>query len=189
MKAKDRERTTTIPLRKPYPELVLTLILFAACAFFFIHEANTNDRGLIINGIIHLDPGGADVFYAIMAIFSAGLTAMGLFGSVRLSAIKDFRIRIAGGSITFPAAPLYRTHEVEIPLDRVTAVETRPTGKAMTLVIHEDGAAHMVPSRWFPEGHSAREAAETIIAEVRREQAPEPTAPTAGTGKRKTPRG
>jgi hypothetical protein len=168
MKTRDRADTTIVPLRRPYPEIALGMLLFTACAAFFAHRASTNDRGLILNGIIHFDPGGADTFYAVMAGLSLCFAGLAVAGALRVSQIKAFRILVGAKSVTFPAGPLYRAKEVTVPLDRIVAVETHPAAKPVTLVVREDDAAYAIPSRWFTAGWSAPEAAEVIITQVRR---------------------
>ena len=167
MKSGDRVKPTVVPLRRPYPEIALATLLFTACAAFFAHRASTNDRGLILNGIIHFEPGGADTFYAVMALLSLGMAGLALVGALRVSQIKEFRILVGSKSVTFPAGPLYRAKEVTVPLDRIVAVETQPAAKPVTLLVREDDAAYAIPSRWFTEGWTPREAADVIIARVR----------------------
>ena len=171
MKKKSRE-ATTIQLHRPYAQTMLAIVMFVGTTVFFAVKASTNERGLIINGIVHLDPGGADVFYAVFALLSAGITVMGIVGTLRLSAIKEFRILLEEGSITFPAGPLYRVAEVTVPLDRIVAVETQPAAKPLALVIREGEMGHVISGRWFPEGWSIRDVADLIIKEVRRTRAP-----------------
>jgi len=167
MKTRDRGKPTIVPLRRPYPEIALGALMFMGCAAFFAHRASTNDRGLILNGIIHFDPGGADTFYTVMALLSLGIAGLALAGALRVAQIKEFRILVGPKSVTFPAGPLYRAKEVTVPLDRIVAVETQPAAKPVTLVVREDDVAYAIPSRWFTGGWSAREAAEVIIARVR----------------------
>jgi hypothetical protein len=57
---------------------LLAMLFFGACAGFMFYLAVTNDRGLIINGLITLDPKGADVFYAVTGIVSALFVVLGL---------------------------------------------------------------------------------------------------------------
>jgi len=58
--------------------MLLPLLMFGACAGVFFHEAVTNYRGLIINGIIRLDAKGGTIFYYVMA----GLSCLFVLGAV-----------------------------------------------------------------------------------------------------------
>lgn len=157
-----------IPLRRPYPELLLSAFFFAVCAAVLAHRAQMNDRGLILNGIIHFEPGGADVFYAVLAILSGAFCALGVVGAARFAALKEFRIVLGPRSITLPSMhPLRGAREVTVPLDRVESVELQPPAKPITLVIREDDRAHGIPQRWLAKGWPAEEVAGAIIARVR----------------------
>jgi hypothetical protein len=79
MKTTNTERKkredTIIPLRRPYRELVLGFVLFGAAAAYLFYRASTNDRGLILNGLIHLDPSGAGTFFVVLGLLSVGMSA------------------------------------------------------------------------------------------------------------------
>jgi hypothetical protein len=159
-----------IDLQRPYAGLALGVALFGGGAAFFLYRAESNQVGLIINGIITLEPGGADIFYFIMGLLSLGMALVAAWSIIRCAGIKEFRILIGKSSIKFPASPLWKTSEVTVPLDRVTAVEMQPAGKPMMLVIHEDGGRHVIPARWLPDAWPAQDVAEEIIERVRKAQ-------------------
>jgi hypothetical protein len=72
------------PCKFPYnPRLAISLAcigFFAACSAILTHEAQTNNRGLLIDYVISLDAHGATVFYWILATFAVlfVLTGLGL---------------------------------------------------------------------------------------------------------------
>ncbi|WP_437964649.1 hypothetical protein WMF04_33840 [Sorangium sp. So ce260] len=170
--AGDTGDTLEIPLRRPYRELLLSGVFFAICAAVLAHRAHTNDRGLILNGIIHFEHGGADVFYAVLAILSGAMSALGLLVAARFAALKQFRILLGPRSVTLPSMHPFRgAREVTVLLDRIDAVEMQPPARPVALVIREDDRAHSIPRRWFPEGWSVQEVAGAIIARVREGQA------------------
>jgi hypothetical protein len=161
-----------IPLRRPYAELLLSALFFAVCAAVLAYRAHTNDRGLILNGILHFEPGGADVFYAVLAILSGAFCAFGVLAAARFALLKEFRIVLGARSITLPSMrPLQGAREVTVPLDRIEAVELQPPAKPITLVIREDDRSHSIPQRWLTKGWPAEEVAGAIIARVRGAQA------------------
>ncbi|WP_437574111.1 hypothetical protein [Sorangium sp. So ce887] len=164
--------TLEIPLRRPYRELLLAGFFFAVCAAVLAHRARANDRGLILNGIIHLEHGGADIFYAALAILSGAMCALGFLGAARFAALKQFRILLGPRTITLPSMhPFRAAREVTVLLDRIEAVEMQPPAKPLTLVIREDDRAHTIPQRWLTERWPAQEVAGAIIARVREAQA------------------
>ena len=67
--------------------MLLALLFFGACLAFYVWRAATNDRGLIINGLIELETGGATAFFATLAVGSGGFVLVGLWAmSLRLRA-------------------------------------------------------------------------------------------------------
>jgi hypothetical protein len=64
---------------RPRPGIMLLgCVFFGAIALLMSRQAMTNDRGLIINGLIRLEPGGATNFYWGLAALSAAFVAVAL---------------------------------------------------------------------------------------------------------------
>jgi len=82
----------------------MAILFFAACAALFVYLAATNDRGLVINGIIHLDIDSARIFYVVLAALSFGMVAMGAFSMIRLGS-GTLHVDIDDDSITLPGKP------------------------------------------------------------------------------------
>lgn len=164
--------TLEIPLRRPYRDLVLSALFFAVCAAALAYRAWTNDRGLILNGIVTFEPGGADVFYAVLAILSGVFCAFGVLAAARFATLKEFRIVLGPRSITLPPTNALRDpREVTVPLHRIEAVELLPPARPITLVICEDERSHSIQRRWLTKGWSVQGVADAIIARVREAQA------------------
>jgi hypothetical protein len=154
-----------IQLKRPYGIFALAALLFGGAAAFFFHRAGTNDRGLIINGIIELSPGAADIFYAVFGVLSAGMGGMGALSILKCASLKEFRILVDKSSIKMPPAPLWKAPgEVTVPIDRVVAVEANH----VALTLREDDAAHAIPARWLPSGWTPEEAARAIIERIQK---------------------
>lgn len=162
-----RAKIATIPLRRPYPEAILAILMFGGCAFFFYFKASNNDRGLILHGLIEMGPEGADWFYAIFGIFSVAIALMGFMGLWRISQIKDFQIELGRREMTLPVGPLFRTPIVTVPYDRIDSVELLGEGEKATVVIREGAHAYSVSGRWIAEGWTAQQILEEVIARVR----------------------
>ena len=138
------------------------ILLFGAAAWFFIHEAVTNDRGLIINGLIHLGITGATVFYWVMASFSMGFVLLGLI--IMAAAILDRKkpvVRIYGDRFEYPAGlftkkdPAMPTAEgsvryVQVKYDDIQYIQILDIYRTrMIEVTLKDGKKHtMVDSRF-----------------------------------------
>jgi hypothetical protein len=162
-----RAKVAVIPLRRPYKETILALVMFGGCAAFFYVRASNNDRGLILNGIIEMGPAAADWFYAILGLLSAAMALAGLFGAWRIWQIKDFYVDLGRKEMTFPSAPVFRTPLVTVPYDRIDSVEIVGEGSNASVIIREGDRAYSIPGRWIGEGWTAPQILEEVIARVR----------------------
>jgi hypothetical protein len=81
--------------------MVRTSALFGAGALFIGNEALMNDRGLVINGLIHLDPSGATVSYWCIAAVGAAFVAVGLLKFLWDSFLQH-RITLTEAEISAP---------------------------------------------------------------------------------------
>ncbi len=162
-----RAKIAVIPLRRPYKETILALVLFGGCAVFFYVRATNNDRGLILNGLIEMGPAAADWFYAILGLLSAAMAFAGLFGAWRISQIKDFYINLQRKEMTFPAAPMFRAPLVTVPYDRIDSVEIVGQGSMLFVSIREGSRVYSIPGRWIAAGWTAQQILEEVITRVR----------------------
>lgn len=85
---------------KPWVMLLVS-IFFGAAALFMGRQALVNDRGLIINGLIHLEPGGATTFYWCVAAISAAFVAVGI-SAFFVGLLSSRRVILTGTDISAP---------------------------------------------------------------------------------------
>jgi hypothetical protein len=106
--------------------------LFAACAVFFAFRLGT-DRGLVINGIIHLGVGGARIFYATLGLFSVAFVVLGIIG---ILAMRGGRLAVELGehTIGMPGAPL-RPRSRELRYEDITSATLRVINKQEFLTL------------------------------------------------------
>jgi hypothetical protein len=65
--------------------MLLAVVFFSGCLAFYVWRTATNDRGLIISGLIELETGGATTFFATFAVASGIFVLMGLWAlAIRL---------------------------------------------------------------------------------------------------------
>jgi hypothetical protein len=87
------------PYRPRVLPMVFVVLFFGVCAAVGVHAAASNDRGLIINGVIQLEEAGAACFWWGLAAVSPAFVAAGcvgiwtgLFGKQRLRITESERI-------------------------------------------------------------------------------------------------
>ncbi len=162
------DKNLTLQLQRPYGRLALAALLFAAAAAFFWHRAGTNDRGLIINGLIHLDPGGADVFYAVFCALCLAFTGLGLTSIYGLSRLKDFRLVLGKSTLKMPPGRYFSLpNEHVIPLAEILRVETHPPGAPRGLLVCTEDGSYGLDRAVLPEGWTIPELADRIIERAR----------------------
>lgn len=157
----------TIELVRPYGRFSLIVLMFGGAAAFFAHQASTNDRGLIINGIIHLGPSGADVFYAVLAILSVGFVAIGLLALRAFHARKSLRVVIGKKHVTMPGR--FRAWEgfqedVTVPYEDLASIAVGPQ---FVRIVRRDGTSVFLAKHFVPEGWTLRSLADRIMAQAR----------------------
>lgn len=64
------------PYRPKPLSVVFAIVLFGLAAFVMGDAAQTNDRGLVVNGLIRLGRGEATIFYGAMAALSVALVVL-----------------------------------------------------------------------------------------------------------------
>ncbi len=104
-------------MRFAYKPKTLTMILagvfFLLCAVVLFYRAASNDSGLILNGIIHMDQGSATIFYYVLTGLAALMAAGGVFGFVvslkgpRFLVLDDTGVEIPGNAGRKPVRIAY----------------------------------------------------------------------------------
>jgi hypothetical protein len=91
-----------IPYNAKWITLVLAVVMFGGCAWFFADKAIHNDRGLILD-LIPMDTGGATIAYWVFAAASAVFVVLAVATSIyrvtnpRLLELDEDGITIPGG--------------------------------------------------------------------------------------------
>ena len=144
----ERPKSITLDYRPPPGKLGVVIVACAAAALFMQHVAATNDRGLIINGLIHLGPEGATIFYWCAAIVSAACAAWCLLVFVPQVFIRR-QIVLEEDAITLPGTG-FSTKGYRIPWDEIEGATRRTYQKVTYLKVRHRGRRFAVNSAWLP---------------------------------------
>jgi hypothetical protein len=117
--------------------MIGVIAMFGSAMAFFAHRAETNDRGLIINGIIELGPHGADIFYAVFAGLSGALAALGVLGLIRAFGAPMYVV-LEHDAIVVPG-PMFSPRARRVEFERIRALETWNVNGQVGLTIRYDG--------------------------------------------------
>ena len=140
---------------------------FGLCAALFVHLGVTNDRGLIINGLIHLSPSGAKVFYWVLALASfAFVLAAAFIAYVRLTTTQ--RIAVTADGMLFPAGR-WTARECHVPFDSITALKHIEVHGQVFLYVYADGLRYTVVKDMLPAKGDFDDIASMLEAKVKQE--------------------
>ncbi len=163
----DQAGPVTIELVRPYGRFALITVMFGGAAAFLAHRASTNDRGLVINGIIHLGPSSADVFYAVLAILSVGFVAIGLLALRAFHARKTLRVVIGKTQVTMPGRfRAWEGFQEDVTL-RYEDLLSIAVGPQFLRILRRDGQSLFLAKHFVPEGWTLRSLADRIMGQAR----------------------
>lgn len=105
-----------------------------AAGLFMMQMGLTNDRGLVLNGIIHFDTGGATLFYLAIGLISlVGAVLLGLGAYKSVTAPGE--VLIGNRTITLPKSRFFPGAET-IPFDSISKADRSQYGKQEWLTLH-----------------------------------------------------
>jgi len=153
----------------PYkPRIIIMLgasLFFAAIGAMFTKEALTNDRGLIINGIITLGPGGATIFYWVMAGASALFVLGGLWGII-IGLTTDRRLTITETGIRAPKGGYSRQY-VAIRFSDILNVTMQSVNKQRFLTVHHTNGKLSIAQSMLPGKEAFEEVMRMVMQKVK----------------------
>jgi hypothetical protein len=146
------------PATYPYKPAIRTLlpcVLFFGCgAYYLQHMASSNDRGLILDGILRFDVHGASQFYSFMAALSFVMAASALIG-IFWSFVSDAELRITEVDLYLPQGFLHQEIR-KIPFESIEQVQLLQRKKHRFLEIYSDGKKARINQTWLPNGAFAK---------------------------------
>jgi len=134
------------------------IVLFGACAVFFAFKLGT-DRGLVIDGLIHLGVGGARIFFGVLGAFSVAFVVIAILG---IASMRGGRLAVELGedAILMPGAPI-RPRPRAFRYDTITSATLRKINKQEFLtLVDAQGKSSLARS------HVGDAVFETIVAHV-----------------------
>jgi hypothetical protein len=162
------------PLEYPYKAkagiMLACIAFFGACAATMAHAALTNDRGLILNGILEFGTQGATVFYWCVVGVSAVFVLMGTLGLI--SGFKNpGSIRLTATELSAPKNGFTRK-ATRIPLREIVDVGVQEIQKQRFLTVHHRSGKLSVAQSLLPNSEAFEKLHAGIVAGVNRVHAP-----------------
>lgn len=163
---------TSFPYRGKLRTMLLVALFFGGGAAFFAHKAATNDRGLIVNGLIELGPTGATVFYVVFAVVS-GLFVVLAGGATLYGHLKQTVLVLADDHLEIPGG-FFKRHVRRVEFASITSASLQKiNGQEFLILQTAVGQASIARSLLSPD-----HAFDRIVAAVEAREPP-PTDPQA----------
>jgi hypothetical protein len=135
--------------------MLWAFVFFGGCAVIMGYQAQTNALGLILNGIVHLDPEGATVFYWCIAALGAGMALLGLM----LTLIGLTSNQLLSLSETELSAPkwLLSPASTIVPVSSIQRLELKSVGKQHFLKVHHTDGTLTITAANLPDAEAFAE--------------------------------
>ena len=155
-----------VPRRIPYTPRWGTIIacagFFGACAAFMAYKARHNTRGLVLNGIITLEPAGATVFYWVMALLAAGFVLIAFLMTVnRLSSPRY--LEVGTDALLLPHGRFQRQISRIAYADIQSVSEGQVSGQRF-LYIHAGGLRYTLTASLLPDNDTYNAVKDLLIS-------------------------
>lgn len=137
------------PYRPQVGPMLAAVAFFGVCAAAGVAAARTNDRGMIISGLITLSPGGATIFWWCLAAVSALFVAGGVYG-LSLARSTTRTIRLTGTELSAPRNGFARGTTV-VPLAQIRSVGVGEYGKQRWLAVESTVASLHISESMMPD--------------------------------------
>ena len=145
-------------------KMLLVLLFFAGCLAFYVWRAATNDRGLIINGVIELGSSGATLFFATLAAASAGFVLIGLWALAAHFGAPSYLV-FDEDALSIPSR--FGRKPRSVPYAAIRSMQlVRIQGQSM-LQITTDGRSATLAAIMLASDAQLREVRELLSARVR----------------------
>ena len=142
------ETVLEYPYRANPVTMLAGMAFFGACAAAGVGFAVTNDRGLVLNGIIRFSVGGATIFYWCLAAVSMIFVLVAILALVMNFTTPRF-VRLTSTELSVPPYGFARKSTV-IALSDITQITTQTVQRQEFLNIHHQRGKSTVSKSMLP---------------------------------------
>lgn len=168
------------PYRPKAGPMLAAIAFFGVCTAIGAYAASTNDRGLVINGLIELETGGATTFWWCLTALAAAFVAAGAYGLYR-GHTSDLSVRLDSTQLSAPRNGLARQATV-VRLKDIQDVGVGAYGKQRWLTVAAPGANLHIAASMLPDEASFDRLHQALVSRLRVGRALDPVgrpSPTA----------
>jgi hypothetical protein len=141
---------------RPKPTLMARcLFFFGAGAIIMAFTAMRNDRGLILNGIIHFETQGATIFYWCITAVCAGFAAIGFMG-ILFGYFSSQFLRLSATELSAPKFILSLENTI-VPLSSIIRLELQTIRNLHFLKVHHIQGKLSISAQNLPDAEAFAE--------------------------------
>lgn len=157
-----------VPYRRPVPAPVVSGVVLIAAIAFMAYSTLTNDRGLILNGLIHFGPEGATAFLGLLTFaltFLLGLLIRVAWVSLTTT---DPAVEITPTSVAAPPSSVSR-EILTIPFIDIRSLAMGAyRGRRFLEIEHREGKLR-IREQFLPQGDKFDRVPESIHRGISRQ--------------------
>lgn len=128
---------------------------FGAGAILLAHEALTNDRGLILNGIFRFDVDGATTFYWCITALSGAMAALGLMLFL-IGLTSNQTLSLSDTELSAPKWLLSPANTI-VPLSSIRRLELKSVRNLHFLSVHHARGKLTIQAQQLPDADAFAE--------------------------------
>ncbi len=146
------EYNVELPLKYPYKAkwwiILLNLVMFGPAAGLFFKNAMTNDRGLILNGVIEFDVLGASIFYWCLFFCALAFVAIALLLLYQRLTTNEV-LEIGESSILIPRH-MFKKGIDRVLIENIENVESTTAGGQHFITLHTPTKKYVIKAAMLP---------------------------------------
>lgn len=148
--------------------LLLGIAFFGPCTAVLAQEARTNDRGLIIDGLIEMSTAHATIFYWVLAALSAGFVLISILGLMELMFSPEKPIlRLTPTEVIIPPY-LFRREARTVLFSEITGLTDQTVQKQRFLTLrYGDRKKASINHSWLPDDAAFQTVLQFITEKVK----------------------
>lgn len=140
----------TYVYRSRWTQALLAIAFFGGCSALAVYQALQAPTGLVINGILHLGPTGARVFYWGLAGVGALFVLAGVW-MVGNRLAHPQQVVLSADSVTLPFYRRFRPASATVPLAAIESLQTVSVNGQVFLYLYASGLRYTLLRDMFAD--------------------------------------
>ena len=153
-----------IPYQPRWGGIIVPGLFFALCAVGLGEKASTNDRGLILEGIFHLSPWAATVFYWVLTAFSALFVLASLLLAIKRVTSNQF-LQLEHDAVIVPHGFLLKK-SARVPYASIAGISEMNVKRQRSLRLFTPDRKYAISASMLPNNEVYQQVKQLIVERV-----------------------